>query len=150
MSISLGFPSGLTEQPSTRMQSTSPRRLASSALIIFSFVDKVKKNDSGEYVIKDGTTFIADNAFSSCNNMKSIVIPDSVKVIDVQAFNKCTSLESIVIGSGVESINTSCFGVCASIENVYYRGSADAWANIEIDTGNGALTTADIHYNYAE
>ena len=34
------------------------------------------------------------------------------------------------------------------LKNVYYTGSADDWANIEIGDYNEALTIAKIHYNY--
>lgn len=42
-----------------------------------------------EYVIKDGTITICDNAFKDCKNLRLLSIPDSVKCIGWGAFSGC-------------------------------------------------------------
>ena len=52
---------------------------------------------SGDYIIKDGTRLIAEEAFYYCTSLKSVVVPDSVEIIGDDAFEKCNALESITL-----------------------------------------------------
>ena len=36
---------------------------------------------------------------------------------------------------------------CNNLTDVYYGGTSDAWNAITINSGNGVLTSATIHYN---
>jgi hypothetical protein len=40
------------------------------------------------------------------------------------------------------------FSYCPNITDVYYKGTAEEWANISIGTNNEYLTNATIHYNW--
>lgn len=76
------------------------------------------------------------------------MILDSVTSIGSGAFSDCTSLTSIVIGDGVTSIGDYAFSDCYSLIDVYYTGTEEEWAEIEIADGNECLSNATIHYNY--
>lgn len=56
------------------------------------FLYSVSDANLTEYVIKDGTVSISNNAFSGCSNMTSVTIPESVTYIGDEAFSGCTSL----------------------------------------------------------
>ena len=56
-------------------------------LYIGNHLIKAKNTISGEYVIKDGTITIADNALRNCDNLRSITIPNSVTSIGCNAFS---------------------------------------------------------------
>ena len=99
-------------------------------------------------VIPDSVTSIGDYAFYYCSSLSSIVIPDSVTSIGDGAFWNCSSLSSIVIPDSVTSIGGLAFNGCSSLTDVYYTGSAEEWATIEIGDDNYDLTRATIHYNY--
>lgn len=65
------------------------------------------KKDITACVVKEGTTLIADNAFSECSRLTSLVLPDSLKYIGSGAFNGCSGLPKLVIPANVEQITAS-------------------------------------------
>ena len=68
-----------------------------------------------EFTIPDGVTSIADDTFSDCDSLISVVIPDSVTSIGTWAFMNCSSLTSVNIPDGVTSIGPSAFYLCNSL-----------------------------------
>ena len=56
---------------------------------------------------------------------------------------------NIVIDEGVNSIGDYAFAQCVALEKVYYKGTAEEWATIIIDSGNSYLTNATRYY-YSE
>ena len=78
------------------------------------------------YEVVDGVTSIGNSAFYYCGSLTSIMIPDSITSIGDYAFTNCSNLTS-----------------------VYYKGTAETWANITIDDLNEPLTNATQYY-YSE
>ena len=68
-------------------------------------------------IIPEGITAIADDAFVSCRELKSIDIPASVKTIGKQAFMNCINLKVIHIPAFVNEIGCRAFNGC-DIERV--------------------------------
>ena len=69
-------------------------------------------------VIPSSVTSIADNAFKSCKELKSIVIPEGVKTIGKSAFEGCSGLTAITIPASVESIGNGAFFECTGIRSI--------------------------------
>lgn len=69
-------------------------------------------------VIPSSVTSIADNAFKSCKELKSIVIPEGVKSIGKSAFEGCSGLTGITIPASVESIGSGAFFECMGIRSI--------------------------------
>lgn len=82
--------------------------------IIFSMPKDIK----GDFIIPYGVTGIANKAFSSCKDLKSLTIPGSVTSIGQSAFYNCTSLKNVTIGNGVASIGQRAFSYCTSLTSV--------------------------------
>ena len=68
-------------------------------------VDKTQPS----YLIKEGTRFLGNSAFSGCTGLTSIEIPNSVTSIGRAAFSSCTGLTSIKIPNSVTSIESESF-----------------------------------------
>ena len=102
--------------------------------------------------IPDSVTTIGDSAFYWCTNLTSVTIPDSVTIIGSRAFYYCSKLTSVTIGNGLTTIGWETFYACSNLKTVYYAGTAEEWANIEIDNTdnrNSYLINATKYY-YSE
>lgn len=69
-------------------------------------------------MIPSSVTSIADNAFKTCKELKSIVIPEGVKSIGKSAFEGCSGLTAITIPASVESIGSGAFFECTGIRSI--------------------------------
>lgn len=67
------------------------------------------------YNIHEDTKLIADNVFSECKRVGSIIIPDGVTSIGDSVFYGCTSLTSIVIPDSVTSMGLDAFFGCTNL-----------------------------------
>ena len=63
--------------------------------------------------------------------MTSVTIPNSVTNIDNQAFSGCQNLKTVIIGSSVKTINSKAFENCNKLANVYCF--AEALQNVSSD-----------------
>ncbi|MBR2779746.1 MAG: leucine-rich repeat protein [Firmicutes bacterium] len=65
--------------------------------------------------IENGVTGIGANAFSYCDNLKTVTIPDSVTDIGKEAFYQCSRLAEISIPNNVAHIGSSAFDSCSRL-----------------------------------
>ena len=70
------------------------------------------------FKVPDGVTDIADQAFSGCGWLESVVLPASVTNIGNEAFYGCTNLAAADIPEGVASIGKQAFSSCAKLASV--------------------------------
>ena len=93
--------------------------------------------------LTDKIEVIGNGAFEGCRAFSTIVIPDSVKIIEGYAFANCTKFESIVLGTGLERIGENAFnqGSGDAHKYIYYRGTAEQYANVVIQMGNSKFST---------
>ena len=92
---------------------------------------------------------IGKYAFFNCQKMTALTLPNSVVTVELGAFNSCTSLEMVTMSSGITTIKSYAFSGCSSLKDVYYSGSEEDWATINIHSTNTSLTVATKHYNTA-
>ena len=100
-------------------------------------------------MIPDSVTSIGYYAFQYCDSLTSIMIPDSVTSIGYYAFNNCDSLASVVIGKGIAKIDSGAFSY-NNLKNVYYVGTEEEWAKINIGTYNSSLTNRTLRFYHDE
>ncbi|MDO4629358.1 MAG: leucine-rich repeat domain-containing protein [Planctomycetia bacterium] len=75
-----------------------------------------------EYVVPDGVTTIANQAFEGCRHLTAVTIPESVRSIGESAFSG-SNLISVVIPEGVTALGKSAFEACRNLESVAISGS---------------------------
>ncbi len=85
--------------------------------------------DAYEYVIKEGTEVICDNAFEN-SSIRNIILPNSVIVIGRRAFDTCRKLHNITIGNGVKKIKEAAFRCCSELEELLLPDSIETIENI--------------------
>ena len=71
-----------------------------------------------EYVVREGTEVICDDAFSRCTFLQCVTIPNSVKSIGDNAFEHCYFLQRVTIPNSVTSIGDGTFYFCESLQSV--------------------------------
>ena len=99
--------------------------------------------------IPDNVTTIGNSAFHDCSSLTSFTIPNDVETIGNAEFCNCSSLTDITIPDSITSIEGFSFDNCSNLTSVYYKGTANDWANISIGSRNDSLTSAT-HYYYSE
>ena len=103
----------------------------------------------GNPYISETIAGMAYGMFENCTSLPQLTIPGNIKSIGYADFNFCSNLSSIIIPSDVSAIDMYAFYSCDALTDVYYCGSQEQWAQIEIsDNGNDPLKNATIHYNY--
>lgn len=90
-----------------------------------------------------GLTNIAEQAFSNCDHLTSVVIPNSVTTIGYAAFNGCTSLTSVTIPESVDTIGGSAFQNCRSLTSVTIPNSVTSIGQTAF-SGCKSLTSINI------
>ena len=91
---------------------------------------------------------IGTSLFENCYSLKSIIIPKNVARIDEWAFKNCYSLKEIVISKDLKDIYYEAFENCESLTDIYYEGTEEEWAQINIDPdGNEFFLNATVHFN---
>ena len=131
------YPCGRTESSYT---------VAEGTYGIASFAFNCCKNLKG-IVLPAECVGIESHAFRGCISLESIILPEGTKEIPNGAFISCTSLTSIVIPTSVTGIGDMAFIQCPLLTDIYYGGSQDDWAKINMGCDTG-LDNVTIHYNH--
>lgn len=79
--------------------------------------DDVFKGEDFDF---NGLTYIWDQAFSGCTNLKSINLPETLTTIGDDAFSECKSLTTIDLPSSLRKLGSLSgpFGGCTSLKSV--------------------------------
>ena len=106
---------------------------------------------SGEFIIPDNVTVIRSGTFFGCDYITSFVCSKEsrLKTIEAFAFCGCESLERFIFGDAIEKIDLGAFSGCLALVCVYYTGSYDDWANVDIYEDNDCLIGSEFVFNYA-
>ncbi len=95
---------------------------------------------------------VAPYAFADCPNLEAVVIPEGVKNIGDGAFGVITidkyhaeegKLFAVVLPSTIESIGEFAFANNGDL-TIYYGGTEEQWANVEIGDDNDEILNANI------
>ena len=89
-------------------------------------------------------TSIGDYAFDGARDLQNISLV-SVVSIGSYAFQDA-GLKEISIPCSLSYIGPYAFSGCSELTDVYYEGTRAQWEQIQIETGNSALTNANVIY----
>ena len=90
------------------------------------------KSKSGEFVIPDTVTSIADRAFSSCPNLTKITIGANVESVGAYAFSDCSALSDVVFKDSTmekKVIGDYAFYNCQALSNVDFGNAVTSIGN---------------------
>ena len=96
--------------------------------------------------IPNNATNIGSYIFSNCISLTNIIVPDTMTSIGSRTFEGCTGLTTITIPHSIKSIGYSAFYNCPNLKTVYYKGTAEEWNEIYVNSENTNLTNATIVY----
>ena len=99
-----------------------------------------------EVTLPESLTEIGGSAFAGCTNLKAIEIPENVTYIDERVFMGCSGLTSVTLPKGLIYIETGAFDGANAIADVYYGGTEEDWAAVEVLTWNDGLLWATMHF----
>jgi hypothetical protein len=113
--------------------------------------------------IGDSVTTIGSSAFTSCNKLTSVYISDIEAWCNISFANDFSNplyyakdlylnnilVTEVVISDTVTEIKDYAFDRCDRLTIVYYKGTAEDWAEINIGLNNYRLTKA-VRYYYSE
>lgn len=85
--------------------------------------------------------------FRNCTALTTVAVPDEVTMIGADGFYYCYRLQSIEIPLSVKKIGQNAFYNASGLKDIYYAGTAEEWAAIEVLSGNTVLEDATVHYN---
>ena len=84
------------------------------------------------FTVGEKVTLIEQATFEGCASLAAIVIPDAVTEIHSSAFKGCKNLETVILGTGIRRLGDNVFQGCDELNMVYYRGTQEDWAQVEL------------------
>ena len=88
---------------------------------------------------------IADGAFYSSSNIKSVVVPDSVTAIGANAFAACRELTSVTIPASLTTLSANAFYSCNKLQTVTFSNTANAaLTTVGASAFNGCVALSQI------
>ena len=77
-----------------------------------------------EYIVKDGTEVICDNAFQ-LTSLNKIAFPDSLVIIGERTFDECLNLKQVIMSNHIRTIKKFAFRKCISLKNILLPNSIE-------------------------
>ncbi len=103
-----------------------------------------------EVIIPSSIEKINEDAFKNCNSITSVIIPDSVTSIGAAAFYNCGNLTNVVVPKSITNIGAHAFYYVNNLEVVYYGGTPEDWAKINIDSYNNIYNSYLYYYSASQ
>lgn len=112
----------------------------SGVLYIGKFLIDTKSSDiAKDYTVKDGTTVIADQAFSY-TKIETVSLPKTLVTVGTQAFRYCSSLKNVTIPEKVTFIGKNVFDSCKVLTEIKVDANNKAYCDVDGVLFNKAKT----------
>ena len=96
-----------------------------------------------QITLPSGLTSINTNLLKG-TGVTDVVVPNKVTTILGNAFNNCTALKTVTLPATLKTVRADAFSGCTGLQTVYYAGTQDQWNALTIESGNEALTNANV------
>ncbi len=123
---------------------TLPESVCEIGANAFSYCEELRSVN-----IPHGVAVIAEGIFFRCVRLEEIEIPDSVKIINNDAFMFCNSLKSLVIPEGVEQIPYGMLETCPNLMTVELPNSLKTFTQNPLVYANFVNFTVTVPKNSA-
>lgn len=101
------------------------------------------KSKQGVYEIPSSVTSIGYEAFSGCNNLRSVIIPSTMTSIDNSAFREFSGLTSLTIPNTITKIGPRAFMNCRRLKSITIPSSVTTLCESSFE-GCDSLKSVDI------
>lgn len=105
----------------TAWYNNQPEGLVYAGKVAYKYKGRMAYNT--EIKLQDESLGIADDAFSDCIGLTSVIIPNSVTSIGSKAFYNCSDLISVTIFGNVKSIGSNAFDGCNGLLTIEFHCS---------------------------
>lgn len=87
-------------------------------LYVGNYLIATKETISGEYHIKNGTTYVCNNAFSLRDDLVKVVFPNTVKFVGHSVFADNANLEEVMLNNEIEEIGIYSFAFLPKLKKI--------------------------------
>ena len=103
--------------------------------------------DTLEFTVGTGSN-LSGSSYLPRTYVKNVILGKGITTI-VESFlsGNGSSVVNVYIPNTITSIGQNAFRYCSKLTNVYYEGTEEEWADINVGDGNDNLLSATIHYN---
>ena len=110
------------------------------------------RNPIYHVIIPASVKRIESSAFYHCNNLLTVTIEEgsNLEHIGKEAFYNCIEMRRIQLPDSLKVVEENAFYLCNVLDDVWYTGSKEQWAQINIADGNGALKRAKVQHGYSQ
>ena len=103
-----------------------------------------------EILIPETVASLGYYCFQGNTLLESVVIPTSVTILPKYIFSGCTALTEVTIPTSITYINNGAFKDCTALTDIYYLGTEDEWAALQVsEVDNSYFTSATVHFTEA-
>ena len=98
---------------------------------------------------KCAAVFTGNTVLSGCASLQHVTLWEGLTTIEIYFFGECTSLVSVVLPKSLTTISRDAFYLCEGLESIYFAGTAEEWAGVEIKDKTEQLLAATVYF-YSE
>ena len=85
-------------------------------------------------------------SFRQCESLRTLNVPEGVTYIGAYSLEG-TNLSKLILPKSLKTVAYTATSGCAPIP-VYYRGTQEEWAAVNIENNNPGISDASITFNY--
>ena len=98
-----------------------------------------------EEIVLPAMPKLSNYVFQNCSALRSVVVSEGTNEIGFDVFEGCNNLESIYLPESLTAVGVYTFRGRDRLTDVFYGGTADGWAAVDVGDDNDPLLSAQLH-----